>query len=108
MATDDEHMPALDLLAALDACIDRATACPNALAAADALTAIRRSAAYMAPELHCNLYDDLFAFFILSHVAPCDTEPWTVPIREVWQRNVPRTRKKPPKNAAKIPAKSTS
>ena len=79
-------MTPIDLLSALDACVDN-TAHP---AAKQALTTIRKDAAYLEPELHWQIYDKLYRDFILPHVAAHDTEPWTSPIHDLWQQNVPR------------------
>jgi len=45
---------------------------------------IRTSAAYTAPEILGKIWVKLWNW-VQTYVIPCDTEPWTIPIREVWQ-----------------------
>jgi len=47
-------------------------------------TLIRTNAAYTAPEIMGNIWIKLWNWMQI-YVIPYDTEPWTIPIREVWQ-----------------------
>tara|TARA_Y100000996_G_C22347007_1_gene571166 strand:- start:47 stop:304 length:258 start_codon:yes stop_codon:yes gene_type:complete len=63
------------------------------------LTTIKRfrtKLAYTAPELHGALWHDVFEEIIIELISPHDSEPWTDPIHELWQKNVPLQKTRQP------------
>ena len=51
-----------------------------------ALRRLANSYAYKAPELHGNVYRDLYEQVVIPHLAPHQDAEWTPRVQEIWRR----------------------
>ena len=97
----DNERPHSNYLSIINAMI---VAVPSEISDAQkALADLEAEYGYKAPELHCNIFRDVYDKVIIAHLIKHADADWTERVQEIWrQYNQAAKRKKPPKSATKI------